>query len=239
MEELLKGCFLLWTYLIAAVPFGLVITGVWGGDEDLREQGSGNIGATNVARTHGWRIALPVLVLDISKGALPVWVAQLWWPEAATGWPALVAITAFVGHCYPVYLEFRGGKGVATGAGALLALTPKPLLAAAAIWVGTLAWTGRSSVAALTAALSLVGLTLLLAPMDLGPVLLIAAGIAFTHTANIQRLIQGEEKQVVRPVRWARKARLTAEEALTQGPSGQADDSRPWPDPDPGTRRRG
>ena len=78
-------------------------------------------------------LALPVLLLDVSKGAVPVAVAGLLWPEAAPGWPALVACTAFVGHCWPVYLEFRGGKGVATGAGALLALTPLPTLVAAAV----------------------------------------------------------------------------------------------------------
>ena len=83
--------------------------------------------------------------------------------------------------------------------------------------------------ASLVAALSLVGVTVLLAPSDLPAVLLIAAGIAFTHTANIRRLLQGEEKQVVRPVRWARDTQLTAIQALAQGPAGQAPDSALWP----------
>lgn len=228
MEAVLQACFLLWTYALAAVPFGLVVTTLWGGPVDLRTAGSGNIGATNVARTFGWRLALPVLVLDVAKGALPVFFATALWPDWGLAWPALVAITAFLAHCFPIYLAFKGGKGVATGAGALLALTPKPLLVAAGIWGATLAATGRSSQAALVASASLVALTLLLDPGAIGVVLLIAAGIGLTHMTNIRRLVRGEEKEVVQPVRFAREESLTAAEALSQGPSGQPVDQPLW-----------
>ncbi len=229
MEALLQVSFLLWTYLVAAIPFGLVVTTLWGEDRDLRELGSGNIGATNVARTHGWRLALPVLLLDAAKGAGPVALAQAWWPQAAPSWTAAVALTAFAGHCFPVYLEFRGGKGVATAAGALLALCPVPTLLAAAVWAATLAWTGRSSVSALVAATAMVGLSAAFAPERVGVVLLLAVGIAATHTANIRRLLRGEESQVVRPVQWSRTTPITAADALSQGPAGQAVAPPPWP----------
>jgi len=101
-EPLLQGCFLLWTYVVAAIPFGLVLTTLWGAEGDLRNEGSGNIGATNVARVFGWKLAAPVLVLDAGKGAVPVLIANLWWPQAGPFWLALVAITAFVGHCWSV-----------------------------------------------------------------------------------------------------------------------------------------
>ena len=229
IEPILQACFLLWTYALAAVPFGLWLTTLFGGEVDLRHAGSGNIGATNVARVFGWHLALPVLILDLAKGTLPTWAALVLWPDASAVWPALVAITAFVGHCWPVYLEFRGGKGVATGAGALLALTPRPTLIAIGIWVIALTAIGRSSVAALVAALSMVLLTLALDPAQLPVVLLLALGVAMTHMANIRRLVAGREQQVVRAAVWTRTPRPTARDVLQQGPSGIGAGAPLWP----------
>ncbi len=217
--------YLVLTYLIAAIPFGLVITTLYGHDADIRRSGSGNIGATNVARVYGWGLAGPVVALDIGKGFAPVALAEFLWPEAGIWWPSLVAVTAFCAHCFSVFLEFRGGKGVATGAGGLLALTPWTTLPATALWVTLLAVTGRSSFASLGSALALVGLTWQFKLPALPVVLVISTGIAITHATNIRRLVRGEEKQVIRPVRWGRtppSEKSTAEDLLMQGPSGSA-----------------
>lgn len=213
--------YLLLVYLLAAVPFGLILTTVFGNEVDLRLAGSGNIGATNVARVFGWRIAALALLLDLLKGLLPVLVAPLFGLDGLA-WATAVAITAFAGHCYPVYLEFRGGKGVATGAGAMLGIAPIPTLVAGTVWGLLLALSGRSSLASLTATLSLVGLCAWLLPGALPATLLLATGIAITHTPNIRRLVRGEESSVVRPVRLQRRNNdeLTADEALSQGPAG-------------------
>jgi glycerol-3-phosphate acyltransferase PlsY len=172
-----------------------------------------------------------VLVLDVGKGFLPVLGARLLWPELGTWWPALVAAVAFLGHCYPVYLEFRGGKGVATGAGAMLAVTPGPTLLAGLTWGAVLGLTGRSSVAALTACLALVGLVWWLHPWMLPVALVLGLGIAWTHLANIRRLLRGEEATVVQPVRWRRHPNdgPTATDVLAQGPSGGAMPDEAWP----------
>ena len=213
--------YLFLTYLLAATPVGLILTTVWGNDVDLRMAGSGNIGTTNVARVFGWRIALTTLALDASKGLLPVLAAPLFGLHGI-GWATAVAIAAFLGHCYPVYLEFRGGKGVATSAGAMLAIAPVPTAIAAAVWGAVLAASGRSSLGSLCATLALIGACVFLAPKALPAILILAVGIVLTHTPNIRRLLRGEENEVVRPVRLGSKKQgeLTAEEALAQGPAG-------------------
>ncbi len=219
------------TYLLAAVPFGLVVSTLFGGEVDIRSAGSGNIGTTNVARVHGWRVAAPVLALDLAKGFVPVWLAGSMWPAEGLLWQGVVAVVAFVGHCFPIYLELRGGKGVATGAGAMLAVSAGPTALAAVVWVAILAGTGRSSVAGLSATLALVVLGAWLDPVALPVMLLLGAAIFATHTSNIRRLVAGEEGAVVRPVRWGRKRVLppTAEQVLAQGPGGQQDHApREW-----------
>jgi glycerol-3-phosphate acyltransferase PlsY len=225
--------FLVVTYFLAAIPFGLVITTLYGADADIRHAGSGNVGATNVARVYGWNLAAPVVVLDLGKGFVPVGLAQLMWPETGIWWPSIVAATAFGAHCFSVYLEFRGGKGVATGAGGVLALTPWTTLPAAAIWVTLLAVTGRSSFAALGSAFALVGLTWQFNIAAMPVVLFLALGVSLTHATNIRRLVRGEEKQVLRPVRWGRtpSEKLTGEDLLNQGPSGSAAGASVWKEP--------
>lgn len=214
--------FLLFTYLFAAIPFGVVITTLYGDDRDIRGAGSKNIGVTNVARVYSWSLAIPVLFLDVGKGFFPVLIA--WWifPEGGALWLGAVALVAFLAHCFPVYLEFRGGKGVATGGGAMLALAPFPTLVALGIWVTVLAITGRSSVASLLSALSLMGLTWFFEPQMLPLVVVLGMGVAYTHAANIARLMRGEEEQVVRPVRWGRKTvgAPSGLQVLEEGPGG-------------------
>jgi glycerol-3-phosphate acyltransferase PlsY len=215
---------LLLTYLVAAIPFGLVLTTLYGEDADIRSTGSGNIGATNVARVYGWRLALPVLLLDIAKGFFPVLGATMLWSDAGLWWPALVAFVAFVAHCFSAYLEFRGGKGVATGAGGMLVIAPVPTLCAIGVWLTMLAITGKSSLGALLAATALVGFAWFLQPDVVPVVILLALGIGFTHVSNIRRLMRGQEGQVVRPVRWGRASDgpdgSDARSLLEQGPGG-------------------
>lgn len=215
------------TYLVAALPFGVAISTLWGSRVDIRRAGSGNIGATNVARVHGWRVAAPVLVLDVAKGLIPVALARWIWPELDPWWPGLLAVVAFVGHCYPIYLDFRGGKGVATTAGAMLALSPWTALGAVALWVGLLRLTGRSSVAALGATAGLVGLVAWLDAAVLPIVGVLAAGIALTHLSNVRRLARGEEPTIVSPAQWGRRTE-PRESSLDEGPAGGP--ARPsWP----------
>lgn len=234
--------FLVLTYLLAAVPFGLVITTLFGGDQDLRAAGSGNIGATNVARVFGWKIAVPVLLLDMAKGLLPVLFARLLWPEGGQLWWGTVGAVAFIGHCWPVYLEFRGGKGVATGAGALLGLAPLPTLAAGAIWGLLLGITKRSSVAALGSTLAMVGIAAVFQPAVLPIAALFAGGVVLRHVANIGRLFRGEEAPVVgAAVRWnGPTTGPTGASVLDQDPAGGDRPAPMWrervPDPlDPGS----
>ncbi len=213
---------LLLVHLFAATPFGVVVTTLYGSDVDIREVGSGNIGATNVVRLYGWRLGGWALAFDVLKGFLPVLLARLMWPGEDVTWPGVVALWAFLSHCFPVYLEFRGGKGVATGAGGMLALSPQVTVPAVGVWVTLVALTGRSSLAALGSVLSVVGLAWFLAPELLPVVAAFALGVVATHTPNIRRLLRGEEKQVVRPVRWSRgsEEQSDAQSLLAQGPGG-------------------
>lgn len=216
-------CWLWLTYLLAAVPFGLLITTLYGGDEDIRAEGSGNIGATNVARVYGWRLAVPVILLDLGKGLVPVVFAQLLWPDASRAWFGAVALTAFAGHVWSVYLSFNGGKGVATGAGVMLGLAPTPTLFAAAAWSVVLFVSGRSSLASLVATGVLVVALWYQDPAILPIGGLLAVGIFVSHTSNIRRLVAGDEAAIVRPVRWGRAGNRVAEDPallLARGPSG-------------------
>lgn len=199
-----------------------MVTTLYGGESDIRTTGSGNIGGTNVARVYGWRLAIAVILLDAAKGFVPVALARLWWPDAGLWWPALVLATCFVGHCFPVYLEFRGGKGVATSAGGLVALSPRVALLAGALWLVLLGATGRSSVAALGATFGAIGFALWLDPWVAPVVVAIGLAVMATHIPNIRRLIRGEEGSVVRPVRWGRVSavRPDPDVLLHQGPTG-------------------
>src|SRR5712692_4895638 len=114
-------------YVLGSIPFGLLLSRVFGGG-DVRKSGSGNIGATNVARVAGRLPGILTLLFDVAKGAAAVWLAGRVSNESAT-WMMIAALAALVGHCFPVWLKFRGGKGVATAAGAFLMLSPLAFLA--------------------------------------------------------------------------------------------------------------
>jgi glycerol-3-phosphate acyltransferase PlsY len=164
---------------------------------DLREHGSKNLGATNVYRVLGWKYAVPVGLFDVLKGAVPVALATRFVSDPA--WiPVLVGCMAVVGHVFSVFLRFRGGKGVATAAGVVLALAPLPLGISAVIWIGLLATTGFVSVASMAGAVAFPVAVRLLMPSAaytfwIGVVL--ATFIVYTHRSNIQRLIAGTENR--------------------------------------------
>lgn len=185
---------LLGGYLLGGVPFGLLIGRARG--VDVRQRGSGNIGATNVLRVVGKAEAAATLLLDGLKGAAPVLAARAL--GFSDGWTAAAGLTAFLGHCFPVFLRFRGGKGVATGLGAVLAALPAVGLAALAVWLLTALCFRYSSLAALAAAGSLPLTTAI--REGRGPFLtftvLLAALIVARHHANIRRLWRGEEQKI-------------------------------------------
>ncbi|RWR51374.1 glycerol-3-phosphate 1-O-acyltransferase PlsY [Sinirhodobacter ferrireducens] len=180
-------------YLLGAIPFGVVVTRLMGLG-DLRTIGSGNIGATNVLRTGHKGAALATLLLDSGKGAVAVLLARYFLDDTAA---QIAGGAAFVGHLYPVWLRFRGGKGVATFLGTLIALAWPVGLAACAVWLVTAALSRISSLSALVAAATAVPLALALGHREM--MLLVAAMavlIFWRHRANIQRLAQGREPRI-------------------------------------------
>lgn len=184
-------------YLLGSISFGLIVTR-FAGAGDLRAMGSGNIGATNVLRTGRRDLALVTLLGDAGKGAAAVLLAS--WLVSPAG-AALAGGAAYVGHCFPVWLGFRGGKGVATFFGVLLALVWPVGLIAGAIWLGMAALTRVSSVASLTAAA--VAPVILVAlgrssPERLILLIAMAALIFIRHHENIGRLLRGEEPRLGR-----------------------------------------
>jgi glycerol-3-phosphate acyltransferase PlsY len=187
-------------YLLGSVPFGLLIARSRG--LDIRTIGSGNIGATNVGRALGRKLGVVVFILDFVKGALPVIVARQW---AEPSWlPVAAGLASFLGHLFPIWLRFRGGKGVATGAGVVSVLVPLPTLGAALVWLSLFSSLGYISLASLAGAAALAGLRLLLTPDpfdDSQIVLTIFCLSAFLlvvirHRDNIGRIRRGTENRV-------------------------------------------
>ena len=180
-------------YLIGSIPFGyLIVRQKVGGD--IRESGSGGTGATNVSRRAGKAAGVSTLLLDAAKGSIAVLIARA---VAGDEWViAVAAIAALVGHIFPVWLGFRGGKGVATGVGVFLVLAPVPLLCAGAIFAGVVAVTRYVSLASITAAALIPAFVWLLAD-GLWPLLVAtvvgAMLIIFAHRGNIRRLVEGTE----------------------------------------------
>jgi len=192
MEYLL----VLGSYLIGSIPFGLVLGKVAG--VDVRAAGSGNIGATNVARLVGKKLGGLTLVCDALKAIVPM-LAAAWLLENGSQqelWVALCGGAAFLGHLYPLYLKFRGGKGVATALGIFLYLSPVAAVIDALIFVGVVYNWGYVSLGSLTAALMLPGLVWLLTGSPSKSVLALAIGVLIwvKHRDNIVRLMHHEEK---------------------------------------------
>jgi glycerol-3-phosphate acyltransferase PlsY len=182
-------------YLLGSVPFGILITRALGLG-DLRRIGSGNIGATNVLRTGNRGAALATLLLDGGKGAVAVLLARWLAGETAA---ILAGLAAFLGHLYPVWLRFRGGKGVATFLGTLLALVPVAGIIACATWAATAALTRISSASALAAsALSPAVLWVTAGPLPALAGAVMAALVWWRHRANIARLRAGTEPRIGR-----------------------------------------
>ena len=183
---------LLLGYALGSVPFGLILTRLSGAG-DLRAIGSGNIGATNVLRTGRKGLAAATLVLDGAKGFLAVWLAWRWLPDCA----ALAALGAVLGHCFPVWLKFRGGKGVATKLGVALGLGWQLGLIYALVWLAVMAVTRVSSLAGMSAALSAPLAAWALGEPAFVPVLAaLAALVLWQHRANIARLRAGTEPKI-------------------------------------------
>jgi glycerol-3-phosphate acyltransferase PlsY len=179
-------------YLLGSIPFGLLLTRA-AGLGDIRQIGSGNIGATNVLRTGNKKLAVVTLTLDLAKGVAAVLIGALWGPE-----PALAAAGAVViGHMFPVWLGFRGGKGVATALGVLLALAWPVALLAAAVWLAVAVLCRYSSLAALIGAAIAAASAAFLADR---PTAAAIAGIAvlviLRHHENIRRLLAGTESRI-------------------------------------------
>jgi glycerol-3-phosphate acyltransferase PlsY len=181
-------------YVLGAVPFGYLLVRFAHG-KDVREAGSGNIGATNVLRTSGRALALATLVLDIAKGFAAVWIASRL-TGGAPQWTSLAALAVMGGHAYPVFLRFKGGKAVASFIGAFLYLTPLPLAAVMLLFAVTVAVTRYISAGSILAAAAFpFGVWMILHPAPQITLAAFAAGgfIVYRHKANWQRLRAGKE----------------------------------------------
>ncbi|MFQ5817240.1 MAG: glycerol-3-phosphate 1-O-acyltransferase PlsY [Terriglobia bacterium] len=190
-------------YLLGAIPFGYLLVKLRRG-EDVRTTGSGSIGATNVARAQGPLAGLVTLLLDVAKGYLAVWVAA----ELTSGdtpWMAAAGLAAIVGHIFPLYLGFRGGKGVATGLGVFLHFTPWAVASVLAVWLVVVAIWRYVSLGSILAAATYPIVAYVLYRPALAITLAAMAGaslIIIRHASNIAQLVAGSEPKLD----WRRKA---------------------------------
>lgn len=190
-------------YLLGSIPFGYVLVKLFRG-EDVRSTGSGNIGATNVARTGSKGLAIATLALDALKGAVAVLAARALTPAGISPFPlmAMAALAAVLGHLFPVWLKFKGGKGVATALGVFLVLFPKAVLVSLAIFIITVLVTRYVSLGSILAAIAFPVAAYFLGSPDwqtLLPACAIALLIVLKHHANIARLLSGTEHRFGSP----------------------------------------
>ena len=185
----------LFAYLMGAFPTSYLVGRLYG--YDLRREGSGNLGSTNVYRILGFFPAVVVLLVDLLKGFLPVWFFPLW--DGRTGaWALAYGLAAITGHVWPVYTRFKGGKGVATAAGTMAALAPVAVTVAFSVWVMTVILTRTASVASLVSA----SLVPIMARASAAPrsvvsyAILLAVTVWWTHRANLARIVRREELQI-------------------------------------------
>ena len=179
-------------YLVGSIPFGIIATRLLGLG-DIRAVGSGNIGATNVLRTGNKAAALLTLLGDGLKGTVAVLIAARWGPETAI----FAGLGAFLGHCFPIWLKFRGGKGVATFLGILLGLHAPTMIVTALIWLATAAISRFSSLSALIASAATPLLLYAWGHVQIAELFLLLTIILwFRHRSNIQRLISGTEGRI-------------------------------------------
>jgi acyl phosphate:glycerol-3-phosphate acyltransferase len=185
---------LLAAYLLGAFPSSYVIAKLTRGI-DLRQHGSGNLGATNAFRVLGWKAATPVFILDIFKGWLPTFLFPRVDNHPAWEWALAYGAAAVIGHVFSVYVRFKGGKGVATSAGVFIALAPTAILITTVVWGALLFITGIVSLASIIAAATLpVAVFFLGQPLEvLALAVALASFIIYAHRGNIRRLLRGEE----------------------------------------------
>lgn len=197
---------LLGGYLAGAIPTSY-LAARYGAGIDLLEHGSKNLGATNVYRVLGWKYAVPVGLFDVAKGAVPVFLAAISLPQPWA--PLAVGVAAVLGHVFSVFLRFRGGKGVATAAGVVLALAPAALGIATLVWLAVLLGTGYMSLASMLGAIAFPVAARVVYPAN-GYALAVGIGLAlfivYTHRSNIKRLLSGTEN------RFGRRARQPKED---------------------------
>jgi glycerol-3-phosphate acyltransferase PlsY len=182
-------------YLLGSVSFAILIPRFLGTTKDVRKEGSGNAGATNVLRTQGKLLGAVVLLADLLKGVLAAWIGlAIAGPEGG----GVAGVCAMLGHCYPVFFGFKGGKGVATGAGIVLILMPKTFLVSLVLFTIVCIVSKMVSLGSLTAALSIyVSLFLFKPPLPIVIFGLFApALLVWSHRTNIQRLLRGEESKI-------------------------------------------
>lgn len=183
------------TYLIGAIPFGVVVSQVFAG-QDIRKQGSGNTGATNVARVLGKKWGILVLCLDAMKGYVLVIAARR---LGGVSFQDFVGLVAILGHCYPVYLKFKGGKGVATALGVVAALSPTVLALCAGVFFAIMYITRRVSAGSLAAALALPLFCFFVKEnLNSGYAALITLVVWWKHRSNLERLYKGTEPRFFR-----------------------------------------
>jgi glycerol-3-phosphate acyltransferase PlsY len=182
--------YLIITYLLGSIPFGLIISKFFG--KDIRKEGSGNIGATNVTRVLGKKAGFLVLILDMLKGFLPIYIAKYIFDTKLV---SLLAIASVIGHCFSIFLKFKGGKGVATAIGVLLALSSKAALIVIMFWLGVFLVSGYVSLASmLSASISWVIINFIenntyftYAAFIIGLIIILK------HKDNLDRLLKGTE----------------------------------------------
>jgi glycerol-3-phosphate acyltransferase PlsY len=183
-------------YVLGSLPTALLIVrGLTG--EDVRSKGSGNVGATNALRAAGWKAGVAVTLIDVAKGALAVVLMLYYNPEST--WVSAAMLAVVVGHCYPVWLKFRGGKGVAAGFGAFLVLAPLSALAALAVWFLVLAISRWVALASMVASAAFPLALKLIDEPDMVTLVAVTAAavlIILRHSSNIRNMLSGDEVKV-------------------------------------------
>jgi len=183
------------SYLFGAIPTGYILFRI-AERKDIRNYGSRATGATNILRLKGWKLAIPVAIFDIAKGFIPVFLAVKLLPDKRFAF--LCGFLAILGHCFPVFIKFRGGKGVATALGAYLALAPIPALASVGVFLIVVSLTKYVSLGSMLA-MAFFPLIVFLMSADLPVVIMglaVLALIVLKHRGNLQRLIRGDERKL-------------------------------------------